>query len=357
MSNTAHSPGAAAVEPEILARVEGRAGRITLNRPRQLHALSLGMCLGIVEALLKWRDDQQVQLVIIDHSGERGFCAGGDIRAVSQSGAGDKQLVYEFFLAEYRMNELMFRYPKPIIPFMDGVTMGGGVGISMPGRYRVATERTLWAMPEGDIGFFPDVGEGWYLPRLPGYVGTWLGLTGARLKAADLMELGIATHCVQSARIPAYKEQLIHSTMPVDQVLLSCKTLPGEAPVNAQRARIDRIYSLPSMERIMEALAADSSPEARAEREQLLKKCPMSLKVTLRLLRGPPRRFVDNMIEEYRIAVHMASRADFREGVRAVLIDKDNAPRWKPPTLAEVTDDMVEDVFADLPGHEWTPVA
>jgi enoyl-CoA hydratase len=241
---------------------------------------------------------------------------------------------------------------------MDGITMGGGVGISMPGRYRVATERTLWAMPEGDIGFFPDVGEGWYLPRLPGRVGVWLGMTGARLKAADVMELGIATHCAQSARVGALKHDLANSVTTIDSLFAPFKTPPGPAPIDAARDRIEKIYALPTAEKIIAALETDRSPEAQAERIALSRKCPMSLKVVLRLLRGPPRKFVDNMVEEYRIAIHMVKRPDFREGVRAVLIDKDNHPHWHPAALAEISDEMVEDIFADLPpGQEWTPVA
>jgi len=345
-------------EPEIIAGIEGRAGRITLNRPRALNALSTGMCQGVIDALLAWRNDAGVQFVVVDHAGDRGFCAGGDIRVVSESGTGDGKLARGFFTAEYRMNELMFRYPKPIAAFMDGITMGGGVGISMPGRYRIATERTLWAMPEGDIGFFPDVGEGWYLPRLPGHVGTWLGLTGARLKAADAMVLGIATHYVESAKLPELKHELMSSDQSFDLLLSPFKAVPGPAPVNAARDRIEKIYALPTVEKIVEALGASVAPDARAEREALLRKCPTSLKVTLRLLHGCPRRFVDNMIEEYRVAIHMTHRSDFREGVRAILIDKDNKPRWSPATLAETTEDMLDAIFSNLPpGEEWTPIA
>lgn len=347
-----------AEDSELIVRKEGRTGRITLNRPRAIHALSTAMCQGIMDALIQWRTDPQVQLVMIDHAGERGFCAGGDIRAAAASGAGDISIAREFFMTEYRMNELMFRYQKPIAVFMDGITMGGGVGISMPGRLRIATERTLWAMPEGDIGFFPDVGEGWYLPRLPGHVGTWLGLTGARLKAADTMVLGIATHYVESTKLDEIKQGLVASDQSFDMLLAPFKAVPGAAPVNAARDRIEKIYALPTVERIIEALGTMSDPGALAERDSLLRKCPMSLKVTLRLLHGCPRRFVDNMIEEYRMAIHMVQRHDFREGVRAVLIDKDNKPRWQPATLAEITEEMVDAVFFDLPpGEEWTPIA
>ena len=186
---------------EVIARVEGHVGRLTLNRPSALHALNTGMCEIMIEALLVWQADPGVNLILIDHAGERGFCAGGDIRMLAESGAGDGAEARRFFFTEYRLNELLFRYPKPVVAIMDGVTMGGGVGLSMPARYRVATERTTFAMPESGIGLFPDVGGGWWLPRLPGQTGLWLALTGARLKAADCVALGIATHFVESAKV------------------------------------------------------------------------------------------------------------------------------------------------------------
>ena len=185
-------------EPEVIVRVEGFAARITLNRPRALNALNADMCLAISEALLAWRDDDRIGSVLIDGAGERAFCAGGDIRVVAESGKGDGAEARRFFHAEYRMNELLTRYGKPVVAFMDGVTMGVGVGLSLPARYRIATERTTWAMPEGDIGLFPDVGGGWHLARLPGEVGAWLALTGARLRSADCLDFGVATHLVRS---------------------------------------------------------------------------------------------------------------------------------------------------------------
>ena len=179
--------------PEIIARIEGRVGRLTLNRPKALHALTTPMCLALSAALLAWKDDPAVDLVLIDHAGERGFCAGGDIRMMAEAGKNDPDAGAAFFLAEYQMNELLQRYPKPVCAVMDGVTMGGGVGLSVYARYRVATERTLLAMPETGIGLFPDVGMGWVLSRLPGEMGTWMALTGARLKAADGLHLNLCT--------------------------------------------------------------------------------------------------------------------------------------------------------------------
>ena len=196
-------------EPEVLSRVENGVGRLTLNRPAALHALNTAMCEIMIEALLAWREDSGVEAVLIDHSGERGFCAGGDIRMLAESGAGDGVAARRFFFAEYQLNALLFDYPKPVVTVMDGVTMGGGVGLAMPSRYRVATERTNFAMPETGIGLFPDVGGGWHLPRLPGQTGLWLALTGARLRGADCLALGIATHFVESGQVGALKDHII----------------------------------------------------------------------------------------------------------------------------------------------------
>jgi enoyl-CoA hydratase len=179
-------------EAELNARVEGRVGRLTLNRPKALHALTGDMCDAMIAALMSWREDDSIAAVMLDHEGERGFCSGGDVRAAARSGRGDGREARAFFRKEYQLNALLFGYPKPVIAFMDGVTMGGGVGIARPARYRIATERTVLAMPEAAIGLFPDVGAGWYLSRLPGAVGLWMAMTGARLGSADCLLLGLA---------------------------------------------------------------------------------------------------------------------------------------------------------------------
>ena len=342
-------------DPEVIVRVEGGVGRLSLNRPRALNALTADMCLAISEALLAWLDDEAIGAVIIDHAGGRGFCAGGDIRVVAESGAGDGAEARRFFASEYRMNELLFRYPKPVTAIMDGITLGGGVGISMPARFRVATERTIWAMPEGDIGLFPDVGAGWSLPRLPGQAGTWLALTGARLGAADCLALGIATHLVDSAGIP----QLVEAFVSAGEPPASLTADPGRSPLAERRAVIDRLFVYDSVEDIQAALLAEGSDWALGQREVIARKCPMTLKVALRLVReGVGRRcFAEEMGVEYRVALRMSRRADFIEGVRAVILDKDNAPRWSPARLRDVTPDMLDEVFAPLPpGEEWTPL-
>ena len=344
---------------EVIARVEGQVGRLTLNRPSALHALNTNMCEIMIEALLAWRDDPAVTLILIDHSGERGFCAGGDIRMLAESGASDGVQARRFFFTEYRLNELLHRYAKPVVAIMDGVTMGGGVGLSMPARYRVSTERTTFAMPETGIGLFPDVGGGWYLPRLPGKTGLWLALTGARLKAADCLALGIATHVTPSAKVEALKAALVAEPDRIEAILASFAETPPEAPIAARRADIDRLFAGDSVEAIFAALAADAGEWAADQLKSLKTKSPQTMKVAHRQLRegAAMPSFAANMAMEYRIGARVVARHDFIEGVRAVIVDKDNAPRWRPDTLEGVTDAMLDEIFAPLPPErEWTPL-
>ncbi len=341
-------------EPEVITRVEGFAGRITLNRSRALNALNADMCLAISDALLAWERQDAVRSVLIDGAGDRAFCAGGDIRIVAESGRGDGAEARRFFMAEYRMNDLLQRYRKPVTVVMDGITMGGGVGISMPARCRIVTDKTLWAMPEGDIGLFPDVGTGWHLARLPGQVGVWLALTGARLKAADCLALGIGTACVPSADIEALKAGLV-----AGESIERFATDAGHSAQAPHREAIDRLFARDAVQDILGALGADGSDWALAQRDIISKKCPATLTVALRLIREGARRtgFAEEMAVEYRLAVRMTRRHDFIEGVRAVLVDKDNAPRWDPADLDGVTDAMLDELFAPLPpGEEWTPL-
>ena len=344
--------------PAVIARVENDVGRLTLNRPAALHALNTAMCEIMIEALLAWRDDPTVETVLVDHSGERGFCAGGDIRMLAESGAGDGAAARRFFFTEYQLNALLFDYPKPVITIMDGVTMGGGVGLAMPSRYRVATERTNFAMPETGIGLFPDVGGGWHLPRLPGETGMWLALTGARLRGSDCLALGIATHFVESVRVAALKEALI-SSAGIEEALARFQSDPGSAPIAGLRAAIDRLFAHHSVEAIFAALAADPSDWALAQLEILKTKSPQTLKVAFRELRQGAHiaSFAEEMAVEYRIGARVVQRHDFIEGVRAVIVDKDNAPRWDPATLEGVSEGMLDAIFAPLPAdEEWRPL-
>ena len=344
---------------EVLCRVEGAVGRITLNRPHALHALTTAMCKSMIEALLEWRGDGAVQAVLIDHSGERGFCAGGDIRMLAESGAGDGAEAREFFFTEYRLNHLLFAYPKPVVAVMDGVTMGGGVGISLPARFRIATERTTFAMPETGIGLFPDVGGGWHLPRLPGETGLWLALTGARIKAADCLALGIATDFELRENLERVKAAIVADPAGLESILAETDADPGQAPIAAHRDHIDRLFGGHSVETIIEALEADGGDWAKAQLEVLKTKSPQTMKVAFRQLRegGTLRDFADNMRMEYRIGARVVQRHDFLEGVRAVIVDKDNAPKWNPATLGGVTEAELDAIFAPLPAdQEWSPL-
>jgi enoyl-CoA hydratase len=343
-------------QPQVIVRKEGRTGRLSLNRPRALNALDLDMCRIITEALLAWRDDPDVEAVMIDHEGDRGFCAGGDIRAA----AADAQAAKAFFLAEYRLNALLHAYPKTTLAVMDGITMGGGLGLSWPCRYRVATERSVLAMPESAIGLFPDVGMGWRLPRLPGSTGLWFALTGARIGPADALLLGLATDYVPSARLPALKAAFAADPRMIEEALTELEGDAGEPPVSLVRDDIDRLFGQTSVAAIVRALEADGSPWAQAQLEPLMAGSPTTLEVGFRLLRdgAAVERLEDEMALEYALAIRIAAGHDFREGVRAVLIDKDKSPRWRPATLDEVDKTTIEGLFAPLPpGEQWTPLA
>ncbi len=335
-------------------RTDGGMGRITLNRPAALNALTTQMCLAISAALESWAEDLALGAVLIDHAGPRGFCAGGDVRRVAESSAGDGAEARRFFAAEYRMNTSLLGYEEPIVAVMDGVTMGGGVGLCMPARHRIATEHTLWAMPEGDIGLFPDVGMGWHLSRLHGEAGTWLALTGARLRAADLVALGLATHFVERARLDELKSSS------VGHGFAEFASDPGPAPIHEHLPAIDRLFAYDTVEEIVDALAVDGSAWALEQRDAIVRKCPTTQKVALRLLREGRQRssLVEEMQVEYRLAVRMTRRQDFIEGVRAVLVDKAGAPVWSPSSLENVDAALVDGLFAPDPeGGEWYPIS
>jgi enoyl-CoA hydratase len=256
------------------------------------------------------------------------------------------------------MNELLQRYPKPVAAVMDGVTMGGGVGLSVHARYRVATERTLFAMPESGIGLFPDVGTGWVLSRLPGEFGTWMALTGARLKAADCLYLNLCTHHVDSGKIEALKALLVQAPEGAAKTLARFSSDPGPAPLAGKQKALDAYFEHDTVEAIIEALKAGSS-WAQEQAQVLATKSPTSMKVALRELRQAREKpsFADEIALEYRLACRIISTPDFQEGVRAVVVDKDNAPKWAPARLEDVTDEMLDRLFAPFEGRaEWSPV-
>lgn len=343
---------------EIIVSREGGVLRLRLNRPKAIHALNRAMCAAMGRALLDARNDPSLKLVMIDHAEGRGFCAGGDIRAIWESGRTDGVEAAAFFHEEYRLNHLLFTYPRPVIAFMDGITMGGGVGISQPARFRVATERTVYAMPETGIGLFPDVGGGWYLSRLPGRMGQYLAATGARIDGADCVALGLSTHYVPSDRLEALKAHLLANPDDAGAISDRASETPPPSRITAQGEAIARLFSSDCDEAIEAALKADGSAFAAETLATLATKSPQTVKVSLRLLAEAARRtdFADEMAHEYRIAVRVCRRHDFIEGVRALIVDKTNDPRWNPRDAASVTDALLDEIFAPLPpAEEWSP--
>jgi enoyl-CoA hydratase len=346
-------------EPEVVIRVEGEVGRITLNRPQALHALTTQMCREMIAALRAWREDPGVRLVMIDHAGERGFCAGGDIRTLAESGRGDGVLAREFFFTEYRLDHLLFGFPKHVVALMDGVVMGGGVGVARPARFRVGTERTVFAMPETGIGLFPDVGGSWYLSRMPDHIGLWLALTGARIKAADCELLGIITDYVDSAQLEDLKRAIVADPGRLETLLTEFEADAGRPSIADCQDEIAHAFSAESVEAILARL--DAAPGAwSAEQARIIRsKSPTSLKVAFRQLQEGARAqsFTQIMEMEHRIAHRLTVGHDFLEGVRAVIVEKDNRPQWEPRRLEAVSAAAVDAIFAPLASdQEWTPL-
>ena len=344
---------------DVLISSERGVGRIRLNRPKAIHALTTGMCEVMSTALLRWRADPDIKLVLIDHAEGRGFCAGGDVVMLARSGWEDASEAKRFFFAEYRLNQLLFTYPKPTIAVMDGITMGGGVGIALPCDCRVATENTRLAMPETGIGLFPDVGGGWYLSHhLPGRVGQFMALTGARLDGAECCYLHLSTHYVEQSALPELVERIIRAPMRLKGTLGAASVTFPEPRIAANLPAIARLFASDRLEEVIAALDADESAWAETERMTLGTKSPLSCKVSLRLLAEGSTRanFTDEMKAEYALAGRVVRTHDFREGVHALLIDKHNSPKWDPATPEEVTDEMLDVLFAPLPETEaWTP--
>lgn len=344
---------------DVIIAKEGRIGRISLNRPKAIHALNLAMCEAMIAALVQWQDDDAVEAVIIDHSEGRGFCAGGDIRMLAESGAKDGKEARAFFHTEYRLNHLLFTYAKPVAAFMDGITMGGGVGISQPAKYRVATDHTRFAMPETGIGLFPDVGGGWYLPRLEGRVGAFLALTGARLDGAECLALGLATHYLPSERLAEAKARIAAHPDRIGGILGELSVTAPPAAITSRIDKINRLFASDTYEDILAALEADGGEWAGKELDALRTKSPQTCKVALRQLKegGAMTDFAEQMRQEYAIGARVVQMHDFLEGVRALIIDKDNNPQWDPPTPEAVTDAWIAAIFAPLPADEqWTPL-
>lgn len=334
-------------EAEIRFEERGHLGLVTLSRPKALNALTHDMCRKLDVRLQAWAADANIQAVVITGEGEKAFCAGGDIRALYDGGKAGDPSVLRFYADEYRLNAKIKHYAKPYIALIDGIVMGGGVGVSIHGRHRIAGDRTVFAMPETGIGLFPDVGGSYFLPRCPGKIGMYLALTGARLKAADLLYAGIATAYVPSDRIP---ELLAAIGERGESVIGTYAQDPGPAPLAAHRDVIDKCFAGDSVEAILAALAAEGSDWALKTRDGLLAKSPTSLKVTYRqIIDGAAKDFDDCMRMEFRMVSRVMHGVEFFEGVRALIIDKDNQPKWQPANLKDVSPADVEAYFAPLP--------
>mgnify|MGYP003836306135 CR=1 FL=1 len=339
---------------EIAFRRRGGLAEVEMTRPKALNALTLAMIEAFDPKLRGWADDPQIHAVAIKGTGEKAFCAGGDVRAVWEAGKAGGDLTRTFFWEEYSLNRLIHAFPKPYVALIDGITMGGGVGLSVHGSHRVAGDRTMVAMPETAIGFFPDVGATWVLPRLEGELGTYMALTGARLKAADALYAGFATHYVGGERKDEVADALAAADLSagnaaVDRVLADFAGDTGEAPLQAHREAIDRCFGQDSVEDIFRALEREGSDWAQETLETLHGRSPTSMKLGLAALRrGAELDFDACMTMEYRLSQFCMADHEFYEGIRAVLVDKDHAPQWQPATLAEVDDVRIARAFEPL---------
>jgi enoyl-CoA hydratase/carnithine racemase len=343
-------------EAEILFEVKDGLGLITLNRPKALNALTHGMILELEKVIPGWENDPAIKAVVLRGAGDRAFCAGGDVGDLYRESREDPAgtLRRDFFYDEYIVNRRIYRYAKPWISLINGIDMGGGVGLSVHGSHSVATERFVFAMPETTIGLFPDVGGGYFLSRLPGALGVFLALTSYRLRAADALWAGIVTAYVPSARLNELQDALgladlagPDANRKVDAVVARFAGDPGQPTLPAKMRDIDRCFSAETVLEIKAKLEADRSEWAKNQLEALMKLSPLSMAITLeQLKRCANRSFEDAMTIEYRMAQHaMRPDHDFFEGVRALLIDKDQKPRWNPSTIEGVTRDMVEAHF------------
>jgi len=333
---------------------------VTLDRPRALNALTLEMAVALDDRLAAWAGDDDVAAIVIRSAGGRAFCAGGDIRALHDASKRHDPYVRDFYRTEYRLNHRIKTCRKPYIALIDGIVMGGGVGLSVHGSHRVVTERCQFAMPETGIGFFPDVGGSWFLPRCPGQLGTYLGLTGTSIGAADMLYCGLATHSMASgdlARVEGALEQASWTGDPgvvVTALLDLMARDAGAPPLARHREAIDRCFAGDTIEEILSRLALEKTPWTDETIAVLRRKSPTSLKVTLRQLRlgAGLSDFSAAMRMEFALALHMVAMDDFHEGVRAAVIDKDQAPRWQPPTLAGVSEGLVGRYFEPANGPD-----
>jgi len=334
---------------EILFSLHGKVGVVTLNRERALNALTVGMVRALHVQLRAWETDDRVKRILIEGAGDKAFCAGGDIRQLYDWGLAMDPQFLDFYREEYLLNTYIKHYPKPYIALLDGIVMGGGVGVSVHGSHRIVTEATTFAMPETGIGLFPDVGGTYFLPRCPGETGMYMGLTGARLKAGDTLYAGVGTHFVPRQRLPDLKRALM-TFANVDEAIQQYSASIDPETFGRHRGAIDRHFLQNSAENVLESLKSDPTDWAQKQAGIVAQKSPTSLKICHRQLRdGLTLDFNACMRLEYRIVSRIFTGHDFSEGTRAVVIDKDMAPRWKPATLRAVRNGEINAYFEPLP--------
>lgn len=343
-----------AVQPrDIRIRMERTVGRVTLDRPKSLNALTYDMAMALDRALREWAKDPAVTMVVIDAAGERAFCAGGDIQDLYETGrAGGFGYGRRFWADEYRLNALIANYPKPYVALMDGFVMGGGVGISAHGSCRIVTERTVLAMPECGIGLIPDVGGSWLLARAPGHLGDYAGLTGARLDPADAITCGLADHFVRSDRLADLLVALTESGRP--DVVSDFDALPPEGDLIGLRPEIDRIFGAGDLAAVLRALEGEKAEWSERALAALRRGSPLSLACAFEAIRhGRDMTSIEAALtREYRFASRCMEQGDFLEGVRAAIIDKDRKPNWRHARIEDVAPEEVAAMFAPAEGGD-----
>jgi enoyl-CoA hydratase len=356
---TAQAAAIAGTEPDLIVRREGAAGIIRLNRPKAINAVTLEMFRGIDRTLDQFEADPAVGLILLEGAGDRGLCAGGDIRALYDSSRANGDLGKILWREEYILNARIAKLPKPYVAFMDGIVMGGGVGLSAHGAHRVVTERTKLAMPEVGLGFFPDVGGTFLLPRSPGEIGTYFGLTGQTMNGPDAIYARFADAVVPSSSLSALRETLVNlragvNSAEVKAAIDGFATGETSGPVAAIQPQIDRWFAHDRMDDIFADLQRDGSVLAQSTLKTLNEKSPRGMVVTLKLLRlaRTSSSLEECLVREYRAALEVFRSADFREGVRAAVIDKDRNPRWSPSRVEDVTPEMLAPYFSEIGADE-----
>jgi enoyl-CoA hydratase len=358
---TASAATVASPEPDLIVRREGVAGVIRLNRPKALNALTLEMGRGIVAALDAFETDPKIALVLLEGAGERGLCAGGDIRGLYESARAGGDLGKVFWREEYILNARIASFPKPYVAFMDGIVMGGGVGLSAHGSHRIVTEKSKVGMPEVSVGFFPDVGGTWLLSRAPGELGTYYGLTGTAMTGADAVYAHLADVLIDSGRWPDLRQALTQAPAVADanavRAIIDGFASPDVvAPVAAQQRLVDALFGHDTIEEIVTALAHHTSEFAQAALQSILGNSPTGLKLTLKLLRMARNAssLEQCLAREYAAALEIFVNHDFPEGIRAAVIDKDRNPQWQPARIEDVTPDIIARYFVSRVADELT---